>query len=301
MKKKWEKSGKDRQGSTGFVKNLAAAVCIIGAASLAFQGAARIALGMENKGTEKVATSYSTDFTVTGKSSASPLPEGYTKPEYQLVDNDLEYYKDKKPTSADLTREEAAELGVQGLYRVFGLDMNGKVIEMAYNPAQNSHRATWEGSWWPDGRKSSSEAYVQSYFFSVDAISGELYSIIHDRVLSGTPDTGFDSKLNQNAGDYEALARETAVKLGAIKGSVRLAEYGGQGYTNNDPDICFNLTGEGGDRAQLRFSRYDRELLAVTFDAGMRDMDISEQEAADFAKRAEEYFRQNPGAESYEE
>ena len=81
------------------------------------------------------------------------LPDGYVKPDYQLADNDLEYYRDKKPTSADLSREAAAELGVQGLYRVFGLDMNGKTIEMAYNPAQNGHRATWEGNWWPDGKK----------------------------------------------------------------------------------------------------------------------------------------------------
>ena len=44
-----------------------------------------------------------------------------------------------------------------------------------------------------------------------------------------------------------------------------------------------------------------KELLAVTFNAGMKDMDVAEQEAEDFAKRAEEYLRQHPDAQTYEE
>ena len=81
---------------------------------------------------------------------------------------------------------------------------------------------------------------------------------------------------------------------GSHKGAVKTAKYEGQGFANNDPDISFSLTGENGDRAQLRFSRHDKELLAVTFNAGMKDMDVAEQEAEDFAKRAEEYLRQHP-------
>lgn len=292
---------KDNQRKTNFVKNLVAAVCIIGAGTLAFQGAAHVALGMESDKEETVSTNYSANLTAMVNMEGQALPEGYAKPEYQLVDNDLEYYRDKKPTSADLTREAAAELGVQALYRVFGLDMNGKVIEMTYDPAQNGHRATWSGSWWPDGPKSSPEAYVQGYHFCLDAITGEPYYVIHDRVLDQNTNTGFDPGLEQNSGDYESLAKEMAVKLGAIKGAVNKVEYGGQGVGNNDPDIYFNLTGDGGDRAQMRFSRYDKELLGVTFDAGMRDMDIAEQEAEDAAKRAAEYFEQHPEAESYEE
>lgn len=109
--------------------------------------------GDGNPKTETIFTRYSTGSKTTNTAPENALPDGYVKPDYQLADNDLEYYRDKKPTSADLSREAAAELGVQGLYRVFGLDMNGKTIEMAYNPAQNGHRATWEGNWWPDGKK----------------------------------------------------------------------------------------------------------------------------------------------------
>lgn len=292
---------KDRQRKAGFVKPLMTTVCIIGMATLSFQGLTQVVMAMETQKTETIFTRYSTGSKTINTAPENALPDGYVKPDYQLTDNDLEYYRDKKPTSADLSREAAAELGVQGLYRVFGLDMNGKTIEMAYNPAQNGHRATWEGNWWPDGKKSSSEAYVQAYYFSLDAVTGELYSVIHDRVLGGNANTGFDAALNQNAGEYEALAREKAVQLGAIKGAVKTAKYEGQGFTNNDPDISFSLTGENGDRAQLRFSRHDKELLAVTFNAGMKDMDVAEQEAEDFAKRAEEYLRQHPDAQTYEE
>lgn len=291
----------DKRRNSGFIKNLVAAACIIGGGTLLFQGTAQAALGMETNRSETVSTSYPNDVVAMGKMQDSALPEGYVKPDYQLVDNQLEYYRDKKPSSAELTREQAAELGVQGLYRVFGLDMNGKVIEMTYDPAQDGHRSTWTGNWRPNGPKSSSEAYVEVYSFCVDAVSGELHSVLHDRVLDGSVNTGFDSGAAQNTGDYEALAKEAAVRLGAIKGTVNQVEYEGQGVTCNDPDIFFNLTGQGGDRAQLRFSRYDKELLGITFDAGMKEMDVSERNAEDFAKRAEEYFKQNPGAESYEE
>ena len=292
---------RNNQRKTDFVKNLVAAVCIIGAGTMAFQGGAHVALGMESGRKETVSTSYSANVTAMGNMQSQALPEGYVKPEYQLVDNDLEYYRDKLPTSADLPREQAAELGVQALYRVFGLDMNGKVIEMTYDPAQNGNRATWTGIWWPDGSKSSPEAYVQSYSFCVDAITGELYHVLHDRVLNESANTDYASGLEQNSGDYESLAKEMAVKLGAIKGSVNKVEYAGQGVVNNDPDIFFNLTGESGDRAQLRFSRYDKELLGVTFDAGMKDMDVALQEAEDAAKRAAEYFKQHPEENVYEE
>lgn len=292
---------KEKQCKKGFVRTLMATVCIIGASTLTFQVATQVVLGMETDRAVVSATSYTAVPTAMGKEQGGELPEGYVKANYQLVDNDLEAFKDRKPTSADLSREKAAELGVQGLYRVFGIDMNDKVIEMSYYPAQDGHRATWSGIWWPDGLKSSSEAYVQSYSFEVDAVTGELYSVMHDRVLDGSSNTGFDTGLNQNSGEYEALAKEMAVKLGAIKGSVKSVDQKGQGLTNNDPNIFFSLTGEQGDRAQIKFSRHDRELLAVIFDAGMKDMDISIQEADDFDKRSEEYFKQNPGATTYEE
>lgn len=292
---------RDNQRKTDFVKNLIAAVCIIGVGSMAFQGAAHVALGMESGRKETVATSYSANFVAMGNMQGRALPEGYVKPEYQLVDNDLEYYKNIKPTSADLTREQAAELGVPELYRIFGVDLNGKVIEMTYDPAQNGHRATWSGAWRPDGPKSSPEADVQSYYFRLDAVTGELNAVFHDRVLNGSANTGFDSGLEQNSGDYESLAKEMAVKFGAIKGSINKVEYSGQGRSGNDPTISFNLTGEGGDRAQLVFSRHDKELLGIVYDAGMKDMDISEQEALEFEKRAAEYLKQHPDAETYEE
>lgn len=49
---------------------------------------------------------------------------------------------------------------------------------------------TWSGSWWPDGPKSSPEAYVQGYHFCLDVITGEPYYVFHDRVLDKNTDSG---------------------------------------------------------------------------------------------------------------
>lgn len=285
----------------GNVKTFLATVFTVSAMTISFQALAQLALAAEIGKSEIVATSYSTNITVSNTEAKSESTQNYVKPDYKLVDNDLEYYRDKKPTSLDITREQAAELGVKGLNSVFGLDMNGKVIEMAYNPAQDGLRAYWEGIFWVDGKKSSPEAYVQSYSFCVDAISGELQHVIHDRVLEEKTNTNFDASLQQNTGEYEALAKELVVKLGIIKSNIKSIEYEGQGVSNNDPDIFFNITAENGERAQLMFSRYDKELLAITFDAGMKEMDVAIKNAEDFAKRSEEYFRQNPDASFYEE
>lgn len=285
----------------GDIKTFLATVFTISAMTISFQLLAQLVLAAEIGKPEIVSTSYSTNVTVSNTEAKSESIQNYVKPDYKLVDNDLEYYRDKKPTSLDITREQASEIGVKGLNSVFGLDMNGKVIEMAYNPAQDGLRAYWEGIFWVDGKKSSPEAYVQSYSFCVDAISGELQHVIHDRVLEEKTNTNFDASLHQNTGEYETLAKELVVKLGIIKSNIKSIEYEGQGIANNDPDIFFNITAENGERAQLRFSRYDRELLAVTFDAGMKEMDVSIKNAEDFAKRSEEYFRQNPDASFYEE
>lgn len=48
--------------------------------------------------------------------------------------------------------------------------------------------------------------------------------------------------------------------------------------------ISPSASGENGTGPSLRFSRHDKELLAVTFNAGMKDMDVAEQAAEDFAK-----------------
>lgn len=288
-----------KQMGQGNAKALLAAALTIGAATSAFWGLTQVALAAQVGKPQTVQTSYpSGQAAGEQKKSQSVSNE---KPTYRLVDNDLEYYRDKKPTSLDISREEAAERGVQGLYKVFGLDMDGKEIELAYNPAQGGHRATWEGNWWPDGRKSGPEAYVQSYGFSVDAVSGELHAVSHSRVLSQETNTGFDAGLSRSSGEYGGLARELAVKLGAVQGKVKTVDYAGQGTSNNDPDIFFNITGEGGERAQLRFSRFDQELLGVTFDPGMKEMDVSIRDAEEFAKRAEAYFKLNPDAATYEE
>lgn len=284
-----------------FLKTMLATTCTIGAVTLGFQGLSQAALAAELRKTETVATDYSINSNVVGFTKQTQVPKSAGKPSYTLVDSDLEYYRDKKPTSLDISRETAAEIGVQGLRNVFGVDMNGKEIEMSYDPAENGYRAKWNGTWWVNGKKKSESDSAVSYYFCVDALSGKLNSLIHDRVLKEGTAGGFNKGLEKNSGEFEALAKQKAVELGLLESPVKTVTYEGQGMANNDPDIFFNLTGENGERAQIRFSRFDKALLGVTYDIGMKEMDVAIKNSEDFAKRAEEYFKQNPNATSYEE
>ena len=51
---------KDRQRKAGFVKPLMTTVCIIGMATLSFQGLTQVVMAMETQKTETIFTRYST-------------------------------------------------------------------------------------------------------------------------------------------------------------------------------------------------------------------------------------------------
>ena len=85
----------DRQRKAGFVKPLMTAVCIIGMATLSFQGLTQVVMAMETQKTETIFTRYSTGSKTINTAPENALPDGYVKPDYQLTDNDLEYYRDK--------------------------------------------------------------------------------------------------------------------------------------------------------------------------------------------------------------
>lgn len=289
---------KQNRKKQGHGKNVLTAAVTVGAMTMAFLGLTQAALAAEMGGAETVSTSYAgaqaaaRQTAFTGEEQAAP---------YTLVDNSLEYYRDKKPAAGHLSREEAATVGAKGLQAAFGVDLDGAVIEMAYNPAHDGYRANWEGIWWPDGEKESGALYVHSYSFTVDALSGALCTVGHGRVLEGALDAGFDAGLQQNAAAYETAAKEWAEKLEVVPSGVLAVDYAGQGATNNDPDISFLVTGLNGERARVMLSRYDKALLGVTYEAGMQDLDAAEQNAQEFAARAQAYFEAHPEAAAYEE
>lgn len=264
-----------------------AAACLIGGITAAFHGFTAAAVAAEDQKVQVVPTSYSMDGLISLASSSKPEQP---KANYTVGDNPLEYYQDKKPTAADISRDEAAAIGAKALQDVFQIDLNGKKLVMGYNPADGDYRAYWSG-----------ETEDLAYFFDVDALTGEVMGVQLSRTLSGNVQAGFDISLEQNSQEYDALVQSTAEKLNAVGGKVREIVYKGQGSAGNDPTISFLATGENGQRAFLTFSRYDKAFLGVNFERGVQQMEASERAAEDFAKRAEEYFAANPGATTYEE
>ena len=284
----------------GTGKSVLAAAVTVGVMTMAFVGLTQAALAAEVGNAETVPTSYHVDTQASARQTAS-TGGAQTAPGYTLVDNDLEYYKNQKPAAGHLSREEAGQVGAQGLQNVFGLDLTGAVIEMAYLPAQDGYRAKWEGIWWPDGKKKQGALYVHTYGFTVDVVSGALCTVTHDRVLEGTAQEGFDASLEKNAAAYESTAKEWAEKLEIVPSGVLTVEYAGQGLANNDPDISFLVTGQNGERARVMLSRHDKALLGIIYEAGMQEMDVAEKNAEAFAARAQAYFEAHPDANTYEE
>ncbi len=280
----------------GLKKTVLTAAAVIGAATLLFQGFTQAAAAAEFKKTETVATSYkyyrsdvsgSTQNSLpdTAESSGiarNSIPEGYVKADYSIGNIDLEYFRNTKPTANDMTKEEAAEIGAQELWRVYGLNLEGQQIKMGYQQAnENIPRSGWQGDVWIDGKL--------SYSFSVDSVTGELFNIGHVRTLKEKVSVGFDKELDKNPQEFAALAEKLAEKYNIVHGPVKSAEYTGQGYSNNDPDISFEIKGENGEAALMSLSRYDKELLGVIYDAHYK-FDLANEEK--YQKEFEEKIKE---------
>jgi len=278
-----------------FMKTILAATVIISSSTVLFQGLTQVAAAKEIEKKDIVMTSYDTiSYQTAGESQSARarVPEGYVKANYTLTDNDLPYYRDKKPTDKDITRETAAEIGAQALWTVFDIDLEGKVLEMAYNPATADNRAIWEGCWWIDGKGKS----TQNYFFSVDAVTGELHTVQYARTLKENASVGFDTTLAQNPQEYEMLARNVAEQYDVVPGAVKLAEYANQGTSSNDPTIDIRVTGENGEQAQISFSRYDKALLGIAYDSWCKEADVSAQNI----EKEMQYWEEMSASESTE-
>ena len=59
-------------------------------------------------------------------------------------------------------------------------------------------------------------------------------------------------------------------KYNPINGAVKSVKYNGQGYSNNVPTVSIDITGENGEIALLTFSRYDKELLGIVYNASYK-------------------------------
>lgn len=267
------------------MKRLLVAVAILGGSTMAFQGFTKIATAAEYNKTSIVPTSYNVSTETSVKESKDIVPKGYQKANYTVRDINLEYYRDKEPTSKDISKEEAAELGAQALWSVFGINLEGQVIEMGYQPVRDDSdeftypRAMWEGSIFINGYGKGSHG------FEIDAVTGEVLTLFNGRELEGDIKGGLDIGLqNKEGGDYKTLAKETAEKLNLVHGTVASVIYNSQGSTGNDPDISFFVKGQNGEIGYLQFSRYDNTLLNVSYNGSAqyfwKSVEIMKQENA---------------------
>ncbi|MFC5590725.1 hypothetical protein ACFPRA_17615 [Sporosarcina soli] len=248
----------------GVKKTILTATVVIGASTLLSMGILQGATAAEFNKTKTIPTSYTSYVGDGSQTVQNSLPEGYKPANYTIGAIDLDYYRNQTPMSKDMDKEDAAEIGAQAIWRVFDANLEGQVVEMGYQQATDSQpRSTWYAEVLINGER--------SYYFSVDSVTGELFSVGRwDRTLEVNVSVAFDPALDKNPQEFVTLAKELAEKHNVVHGAVKLVEYNGQGYSNNDPTISVDITGENGEIALMTFSRYDKELLGISYSASYK-------------------------------
>lgn len=248
----------DRSEGKKSKKIILSAIVTIGVSTFLFQGFTQMAVKDEMGKTDIIPTSYTVHADSLPNTVQNNLPEGYKKANYTIKPIDLEYYRNQKPTDKDMTKEDAAEVGAQALWEIFGLDLKGQVIEMGYHlPTENLPRSNWYADVLINGER--------SYYFCVDSVTGELFDIGYSRTLKENVSVSFDAVIDKNPQEYVTLAKDLAKKYNVVHGAVESAEYNGQGYSGNDPTISIDIIGENGEIALMTFSRYDKALLGIGY------------------------------------
>ncbi len=247
----------------GVGKTILAATAVIGASTFLSMGILQAATATEFKKTDTIPTVYANYEEDSSQAVQSSVPNGYKKADYTIGDIELEYYRSQTPTSKDMRVEEAAEIGAQALWEVFDVNLEGQVVEMGYQQATDGlPRSAWDAEVLMNGEL--------SFHFSVDSVTGELFSIDRaSRTLDADVSVAFDPALDKNPQEFVVLAKEMAEKYHVVDGTVN-AEYNGQGYAENDPTISIDITGENGEIALMTFSRYDKELLGISYSASYK-------------------------------
>lgn len=254
------------QGQKTAAKTLAAAFVAVAACTLLFNGLSEAALAAEASHPE----SYPADYQVTPLVDVrSALPEGYTPANYTVAWSTM--HDAVPPAAGDLAMDEAAELGAQMLWEIFGVNLEGETLGMWYTPAGDYNlRATWGGI----VRIPNASGKEESYYFTVDALTGQRLTATHDRRLDVDLPLGPDWSLRNNYDAYLPAAQAAVEKLQLLEGEIASTEFGGHGYRNNDPTISLGVYNAAGDQAQVELSRYDKELLSVSYPEAVKRADV---------------------------
>ena len=248
-----------------FGKSAALALTLIGISAVSFNALAEGAMAAELTRPQSVPTTYNVT-----PPQETEVPENYEKADYTIIMEDFS----ETPTSKDLTAEEAAELGAQMLWEIYGADLDGAYVFMSYNSGTETfNRAFWSGDVRFTKKRTPSDF---CYTFMLDAVTGDRFNVGHSRQLDVKVPLGPDSSLSKDHSEYDALAVKAAEDFNIVHGAVASTEYNCQGYgSNNNPDITIDVVGTNGERSSLTFSRYNQELMGVIYDSSRRISDKS--------------------------
>ncbi len=247
-------------------KLTAATFAIMGAGIILFNSATEIALIANNGKVEKVPTSYQiSDSLQTVLPKAETKEEGNEKVNYFVSMDSL---NTGTPTNTDLTMEEAAEVGSKYLENIFGLDLEGAYVYMSYSSGTETFpRAFWAGDvLFQKERNPESTRWT----YMIDAVTGELFNIGHDRPLDVSVSLDYDATLEKDYHLYVELAQKKIEECKLMDSPVDRVEYNCQGYSGNNPTIAVDVIGENGEIVNMSFSRYDQMFLGLITDTSRK-------------------------------
>lgn len=275
-----------KKGNRSYVMVAAAALLVSGIGAGIFGMAASAGARAQIDSVQKVPTSYPVPAVVSGPEvpTVAEAKETGTTLKYQVVESCL---NTETPTGTDLTMEEAAAFGMKYLEDIMGFDKEGANVYMCYNSGTETFpRAFWDGD-----VRFGEEVLTDddTWSFSIDAVTGELFTIGCTETLDVDVPLGYDSSLENNYGVYAEAAKEIAERCDLLGGPVAEVKYGTQGYSSNNPDIIMEVYGENGQMAILSFSRYNQRFLGLITDAdrvigdrAMEDLMKEDAEATDW-------------------
>ena len=248
------------------LKLTAATFAIISAGTLLFNSAAEMTLAANNKKVGKVPTSYQVSGGMETELSKSEVKEKNGEKINYFVSMDS--LNTGTPTDTDLTMEEAAEAGNQYLKNIFGLDLEGAYVYMHYYPGT----ATFPRAFWSGDVLFQKEQKPEStrWTYMIDAVTGELFNICHDRPLDVSVSLDYDAALEKDYFLYAELAQKKVEEYKLMNSPVDRVVYNCQGYSGNDPTITVDVVGQNGEIVNMSFSRYDQMFLGLITDTSQK-------------------------------
>ena len=248
---------------SGFQKAVLAGLVVIGSGALLSQQLIHAAPAEAVKKTTTISASYGDHSASSTTVIKDSLSEGYKKANYTV-----KVVGSQQPTSKDMAKEDAAEIGAKAIWEMFGQNLEGgQVVEMSYQKPGNDRPDLLPRSKWIADVQINDKL---SYYFSVDSETGEIFHLgRHRKFDEKVP--AFNEEVANNPQEYVEAAKKLAEKYNIVNSPVKSIEAGGQSVSDiNDPAIGFQITGENGEVASMQLSLKDKEILELTYNTEMK-------------------------------